>query len=123
MIREKLVKEETHDPGLPHALHVFRPAGDHVQVRPYPGKTVRHAGFAEEAFKERIFEIFAHLQFLLGELPDVDVVPPGYVPFISRNFKYGAVGLAKAAPVAFGNFFVHCLILLFHDHPSNERWF
>jgi hypothetical protein len=36
-------------------------------------------------------------------------MPPGDIPFIPGDFEYGTMGLAKAAPVALGDFIVNGL--------------
>jgi hypothetical protein len=118
MIREKLVKQETHDLWLPDALHVFSPAGDHIFIGPHRGETIRHASFAEKTFEQGVFEVLADLQASLRELADMHVVPPGHIPFIARNLKDRTVGLAEAATIAFGNFIINGLQLLAHGLPQ-----
>jgi hypothetical protein len=117
MIREETVKEKMHDPGLPDPAHIFRPPGNDALIGPDRRKTVGHTGFAEEAFKKRVFEIRVDFEVPFGQLADMNIVAPGHVPFISRDIKDRAMSLAETAAVAFGDFLVYRLELFVHGKP------
>jgi hypothetical protein len=109
MVGEEAMKEEAQDPGLPDPFQVFRPSGDYILIRAHGGKTVGHAGLAEETLEEGIFEVLIHLQAAFHQFAHVHVVPAGHVPFVSGHLEYGTVGLAETAPVALGDFIVNGL--------------
>jgi hypothetical protein len=117
VIREEAVKEKLHDPGLAEPAHVLGPPGNDGFVRSDRREAVGHAGFAKEALEERVFEIRVDFQLPFGELTHMNVVAPGHVPFVSRDFKNGAMGLAEAAAVAFGDFIVNRLVGFIHKKP------
>jgi len=119
MIREKPVEEEMHDSGLSQAPHILGPPGNHIPIGAHRRETVGHASFAEKTLKQGVFEVLAHLQASLSKLPDMHVVPAGHIPFVPRNFKYGAMGLAASTPVTLGNFIIDLLKLLTHGRTSN----
>jgi hypothetical protein len=117
VIREKAVKEKMHDPGLSDPAHIFGPPGNDAFIGPDRRKAVGHTGFAEEAFKKRVFEIRVDFQVPFGQLADMNVVAPGHVPFISRDLKDGAMSLAETAAVAFGDFVVYRFERFVHGKP------
>jgi hypothetical protein len=119
VIREQPVKKEVHDFGLAHPFHIFSPAGDHIFFSANCGEAVGYTGLAEKALKQRIFEILADLQASFHQLPDVNIMAAGHIPFISGYFKYGAVGLAKTATVALGDFIIDGFQLLIHSLPQD----